>query len=109
VIEACATPSTVRPGQAVTFSLKAQDPDAAIDTSGCQQPLARYGDENDGGAVRCESICVRDDYPPEATTYAHTYSHSYTAPGTYTASFTIGSCAPRASSGTVEIQITVRA
>jgi plastocyanin len=107
LVEVCARPSTVRPGQAVTFSLQAQDPDAAIDTSGCQQPLARFGDEDDGGAVRCESICVREDYPPEAATFGHTYTHTYATPGTYTASFAIGSCAPHASSGTAEVRITV--
>ena len=105
-VEVCATPSRVAVGETVTFSFKAHDPDAAIDADGCQQPRAAYGDEGEGTA-QCLALCSRDTYPPEATTLAKTFTHAYARPGTYTATFTVGSCAPKASSGQVEVQITV--
>jgi hypothetical protein len=106
-LEVCASPSNVRVGETVTFTLKASDPDAAMDADGCQQPTAGFGDETDQTA-HCMSICSRETFPPEATTLGRTWSHAYAKPGTYTARFTADSCAPKASHGQAELQIVVR-
>lgn len=106
-LEVCARPSRAKVGETVTFTMTASDPDAAIDTNGCQQPLAGYGDEGEG-TVQCMALCRREDFPPEATTLTKTFTHAYAEPGTYTARFSVGSCAPKASQASVELQITVR-
>lgn len=106
-LEVCARPSRAAVGETVTFTMTASDPDAAIDTNGCQQPLADYGDEGEG-TVQCMSLCRRDDFPPAATTLTKTFTHAYAKPGTYTARFSVGSCAPKASQASVELQVTVR-
>jgi hypothetical protein len=106
-VEVCASPSNPRVGETVTFSLKASDPDAAIDTDGCSQPRAAYGDEQDK-SVSCMSICQKDNPSPESTTLAKRFTHAYAKPGPYKAVFTVGSCAPKASTGTVAVEITVR-
>jgi hypothetical protein len=106
-LEVCASPSNPKPGETVTFTLKASDPDAAIDADGCQQPRAAYGDEQDG-AVSCLSLCQKDNPTPESTTLGRTFTHAYAKPGTYTATFTADSCAPKASHGEVKLQINVR-
>jgi hypothetical protein len=106
-LEVCASPINPKPGETVTFSLKASDPDAAIDADGCQQPTAGFGDQADQ-SVHCMSICSRDTFPPEASTLGRTFTHAYAKPGTYTATFTADSCAPKASHGEVQVQITVR-
>jgi hypothetical protein len=106
-IEVCASPSHPKVGETVTFSLKASDPDAAMDADGCQQPTAGFGDEADQ-SVRCMSICSRESFPPEATAVGRTFTHAYAKPGTYTATFTADSCAPKASHGEATLQIVVR-
>jgi hypothetical protein len=106
-IEVCASPSNPKVGETVTFHLKASDPDAAMDANGCQQPRAAYGDETEG-AVSCLSICQKENPTPESTTIGRTFTHAYAKPGTYTATFTADSCAPKASHGEVRLQITVR-
>lgn len=107
VIEVCASPSQPAVGQTVTFDFKAQDPDAAIDAEGCQQPRAAYGDEGDGTA-QCLSLCQKDNPSPESMTLGRTFTHAYAKPGTYKATFTVGSCAPKASSGMVTLEVVVR-
>ena len=106
-IEVCASPSNPKVGETVTFYLKASDPDAAIDANGCQQPKAAFGDETEG-SVSCLSLCQKENPPPESTTLGRTFTHAYAKPGTYTAVLTADSCAPKASHGQVELQITVR-
>jgi hypothetical protein len=106
-LEVCASPTNPKVGETVTFSLKANDPDAAVDADGCQQPSAGFGDQPDR-SVHCMSICSRDTFPPEATTLTRTFTHAYAKPGTYAAHFTADSCAPKASHGEVSLQITVR-
>jgi hypothetical protein len=105
-VEVCASPTRVRVGETVTFRFKAHDPDAAIDTEGCQQPRAIYGDEGEG-SVQCLALCSKDSPPPESMSVERTFTHAYTEPGTYKAMFTVGSCAPKASSGSVAVAITV--
>jgi hypothetical protein len=106
-LEVCASPINPKPGETVTFHLKASDPDAAIDADGCQQPRAAYGDEQDG-AVSCLALCQKDNPSPESTTLSRTFTHAYAKPGTYTAVFTADSCAPKSSHGEVKLQINVR-
>ena len=105
-LEVCASPARVPVNEPVTFTMTASDPDAAIDTSGCQQPRASYGDEGEE-TVQCMSLCQRESFPPEATTLTRPFTHTYATPGTYTARFSVGSCAPKASQAQVELQITV--
>jgi hypothetical protein len=108
-IEVCASPSNPRVGETVTFSLKASDPDAAMDAEGCQQPSATYGDESpDEMQAHCMSLCSRQSYPPEAGAIGRTFTHAYDKAGTYTATFTADSCAPKNSHGQVQLQIVVR-
>jgi hypothetical protein len=106
-IEVCASPSNPKAGETVTFHLKASDPDAAMDAEGCQQPRAAYGDETEG-SVSCLALCQKENPTPEPTTIGRTFTHAYAKPGTYTATFTADSCAPKASHGEVQLQITVR-
>ncbi|MEY2566185.1 MAG: hypothetical protein QOE35_714 [Actinomycetota bacterium] len=107
-LEVCASPSHPKVGETVTFSLKASDPDAAMDADGCQQPTAGFGDEADQ-SVRCMSICSRESFPPQATAVGRTFTHAYAKPGTYTATFTADSCAPKASHGEATLEIVVTA
>ena len=107
-IEVCASPSNPKVGETVTFHLKASDPDAAMDAEGCQQPRAAYGDETEG-AVSCLALCHKENPTPESTTIGRTFTHAYAKPGTYTATFTVDSCAPKSSHGEVQLQISVRA
>jgi hypothetical protein len=105
-LEACVSPTTVRVGEPVTFSLTVVDPDAAIDDM-CDQPSVAFGDE--GGVAHCMAACVKESFPPEATKKARTFTHAYKQPGTYTAIASAGSCAPKGGHAQVELQITVRA
>jgi hypothetical protein len=105
-LEVCASPSRVGPGEKVTFTMKASDPDAAIDTDGCQQPTASYGEEGDG-VVQCMALCSKESFTPEQTSLTRTFTHAYSKPGTYRATFSVGSCAPKASSASVVVEIIV--
>lgn len=107
-IEVCASPSSPKVGETVTFRLEARDPDAPEYDTVCPAPPI-FGDEQDP-PVRCTAVgCAAEDPPsPESRSASRTYTHAYAKPGTYTAVFAADSCGgPKSSRGEVQLQITV--
>lgn len=108
--EVCASATTVRAGEAVTFRVTAVDDNRGF-ASGCFDGVdVAYGDDS-GGDVRCEACST--DVPPGPGKLGVERSHTYEKPGTYDAVFSIRSGAdcgqsdPADSTGKATLRITV--